>query len=95
MSYKQLSIEVKELSNSIIMDKCNSKEIPVRNVFICDMNNWIVERYESIADKNYIKKNLSNKGFSVCKKSEATHYLSVCKSGSDISEFNLWIKNSL
>ena len=87
---KGFNHDVKEVSSSIIIEKCNSRETN-HELTICDFTNWIIDRFDSLAGKKYVTKVLNSKGFSVCKKSEATHYAILTQKGSDISELNLWL----
>ena len=91
MSNKQFTNEVKELNSSIIIDKCNSKA-PQYKVYICNMSNMIVDVFETHFSKDMIKKQLQIKGYEICKRKDATNYISTCRIGSDISDFNLWLK---
>ena len=47
--------EVKCLSCDIIKDKCNAKE-PNHQVFICNFNNMIVDKFDCYLDKKLLKK---------------------------------------
>lgn len=91
MSNKQFTNEVKELNSSIILEKCNSKA-PEYRVYICNMSNIIIDIFETHFSKEVIKKQLQMKGFEICKRKDATNYVSTCKTGSDTSDFNLWLK---
>jgi len=87
---KGLDYEIKEVSSNIIMDKCNSKA-PEHEVTISDLSNWIIDRFDSFTGENYILSILFTKGYIKCKKAKATHYASVTKKGSDISQINIWL----
>lgn len=89
---RELTKEVKSISRDIIMDKCNSKE-PSHIVTIADFNNWVIDRYESFAGKEYVKAGLLSRGYEVCKRKEATHYSKLTVKGEDVSELNFWLRS--
>jgi hypothetical protein len=88
---KSLSVETSKVATQMIMDKCNSLGYKHESV-ICDMSNWVVDRFESHSGKDYLKKVLLSKNYEVCKRSEASGYISIFKQGQDKSELTFWIR---
>lgn len=89
--HKGLISEMKDLTKSIMQEKCNGKQAE-HEITICDITNWIVDCFDSHAGKSYVKSILLSKGYDICKKSESTHWATLTKKGCDNSELSFWLK---
>lgn len=84
---KTLKIDSKIITDSIIMDKCNSLEMK-HEVEISDMTNWVVDRFDS---HNDLKSVLVSKGYSKCLKRDAKWYATLTRKGSEFPLQSIWI----
>ncbi|HEY5501319.1 MAG TPA: hypothetical protein VIK09_05000 [Candidatus Humimicrobiaceae bacterium] len=86
-----LNIDCKAVQTQIIMEKCNSNYKEFQNCIV-DMNNYIVDRFNSLKDEKKILAILAEKGFEKCLKSKATYYVSMCNDINEIEWKHIWVK---
>ena len=87
---KTLKIDSKSIVDSIIMEKCNAKEMS-HHVVISDMTNWIIDEFDSHGGKDHVVKQLRKKWYEVCLRREADHYASI--QGSVLHFPIIWLRS--
>lgn len=93
MGHKEFNKEVRDQCAEITKTNCFLRNpVPTHDVNLCDLTNWIIDRFESYNGKKHVSDLLLKKGFEVCLKRDATLYAIVTKKGRDCSDFHLWLR---